>query len=129
MWTVASRARAPSKKFRRYGLALCNSLSRRSRRRAPRAPRRCLFCTMAALAIRLSSGSSSHASRLAALTHSSRIRSRYVHSRKEVPYPIEGGLGTFLPPPALKMLAVDYQQGLLDRLNQETKGEHHFKAW
>jgi Fe-Mn family superoxide dismutase len=38
-------------------------------------------------------------------------------------YPIEDGLGAFLPPPALKMLAVDYQDGLLQRLNEEVRGK------
>ncbi|CAL1702066.1 unnamed protein product [Somion occarium] len=49
------------------------------------------------------------------------VWSRCLHSRKELSYPIEGGLGDFLPPAALKMIAVDYQQGLLDRLNDEVK--------
>ena len=31
-------------------------------------------------------------------------------------------MGSFLPPPALKLVAEDYQQGLLDRLNEEVKG-------
>ena len=36
--------------------------------------------------------------------------------------PIEDGLGKFLPPDALKVVAEDYQQGLLDRLNDAVKG-------
>ncbi|THV05347.1 hypothetical protein K435DRAFT_773795 [Dendrothele bispora CBS 962.96] len=35
---------------------------------------------------------------------------------------VEQGLGNFLPPPAYKIVAVDYQQGLLQRLNEEVKG-------
>lgn len=44
------------------------------------------------------------------------------HTRKELPYPLENGLGDFLPPAALKTIAVEYQQGLLDRLSDEIKG-------
>ncbi|EGO01563.1 hypothetical protein SERLA73DRAFT_103425 [Serpula lacrymans var. lacrymans S7.3] len=47
---------------------------------------------------------------------------RYVHSRKELPYKVEEGLGNFLPPNALKVVAEEYQQGLLDRLNDEVRG-------
>ena len=31
-------------------------------------------------------------------------------------------MGDFLSPAALKVVAVDYQQGLLDRLNEQIKG-------
>lgn len=31
-------------------------------------------------------------------------------------------MGDFLPPATLKMIAEDYQQGLLNRLNDEVKG-------
>jgi hypothetical protein len=48
--------------------------------------------------------------------------SRHLHVRRPLGYPIEDGLGAFLPPPALKMLAVDYQDGLLQRLNDEVQG-------
>ncbi|KAG2013454.1 hypothetical protein CC2G_010367 [Coprinopsis cinerea AmutBmut pab1-1] len=51
----------------------------------------------------------------------SRILSRKLHERRPLQYPIEGGLGNFLPPPALKT-AVEWQTGLLDRLNEEVKG-------
>lgn len=47
---------------------------------------------------------------------------RSIHFRRELPYPIEEGLGDFLPPSALKTIAVDYQDGLLQRLNDEVKG-------
>ncbi|KAH9482885.1 Superoxide dismutase [Mn/Fe] [Psilocybe cubensis] len=45
---------------------------------------------------------------------------RNVHQVRELPYPIEQGLGKFLPPAALKTL-MEYQKGLLDRLNDELK--------
>lgn len=54
-------------------------------------------------------------------THRSSVWSRCLHTRRELSYPIEGGLGDFLPPATLKMIAVEYQQGLLDRLNDEVK--------
>ncbi|KAK7696581.1 hypothetical protein QCA50_001239 [Cerrena zonata] len=49
------------------------------------------------------------------------VWSRCLHTRKELSYPVEGGLGDFLPPATLKTIAVEYQQGLLDRLNDEVK--------
>ena len=51
-----------------------------------------------------------------------RIQSRQVHNRLQLPYPIEEGLGDFLPPKALKVVAEEYQQGLLERLNEEVAG-------
>lgn len=48
--------------------------------------------------------------------------SRNAHIRRELAYPIEKGLGEFLPPAALKTLAVEYQDGLLQRLNDEVRG-------
>ena len=48
---------------------------------------------------------------------------RTVHNRLPLPYPIEEGVGDFLSPPALKIIAEDFQQGLLDRLNDEVKGK------
>lgn len=47
-------------------------------------------------------------------------RTRNVHKVPPLQYPIEKGLGKFLPPLALKTV-VEYQQGLLDRLNEEVK--------
>lgn len=47
---------------------------------------------------------------------------RNVHVRRSLEYPIEGGLGKFLPPVALKALAVEYQDGLLERLSNEVRG-------
>lgn len=43
--------------------------------------------------------------------------------RKELSYPMEDGLGEFMPSQTLRMLAVDYQEGLLSRLNDEVRGE------
>ncbi|KAI9430915.1 hypothetical protein H4582DRAFT_2013270 [Lactarius indigo] len=47
---------------------------------------------------------------------------RSIHVRVPLPYKIEDGMGDFLPPAALKVIAEDYQQGLLDRLNEQIKG-------
>ncbi|KAH0839607.1 hypothetical protein J3R83DRAFT_523 [Lanmaoa asiatica] len=46
---------------------------------------------------------------------------RHVHTRRELPYKIEDGLGKFMSPQTLQMVAVEYQQGLLDRLNEECR--------
>ncbi|KAF8165125.1 Manganese/iron superoxide dismutase [Crassisporium funariophilum] len=58
----------------------------------------------------------------------SRWGTRSVHTRRPLPYSAENGLGKFLPPPALQTL-VDYQDGLLSRLNDElrtdTKHDNH----
>jgi hypothetical protein len=47
---------------------------------------------------------------------------RTIHVRVPLPYKVEGGMGDFLSPAALKVIAEDYQQGLLDRLNEQVKG-------
>ena len=62
-------------------------------------------------------------SRSATCTFQRRAWSRRIHTRLELPYSIENGLGDFLPPAALKTVAIEYQQGLLDRLNNEVAGE------
>lgn len=49
---------------------------------------------------------------------------RTIHSRLGLPYKVEEGMGKFLNPAGLKMIAEDYQQGLLDRLNDAVKGAH-----
>ena len=51
----------------------------------------------------------------------SRWDTRNIHTRIPLPYPIQGGLGKFLPPAALQTL-VEYQDGLLSRLNEEVRG-------
>lgn len=57
------------------------------------------------------------------LTRPKRVQpwSRNVHQRRGLPYNIEEGLGEFLPPDALRTV-VDYQEGLLERLNDEVRG-------
>ena len=47
---------------------------------------------------------------------------RTIHVRVPLPYKSEDGLGDFLSPSALKVIAEDYQQGLLDRLNEQIRG-------
>ncbi|KAF8592481.1 manganese and iron superoxide dismutase [Ramaria rubella] len=47
---------------------------------------------------------------------------RCIHNLRELPYAIEQGLGNFMSPEALRMIAIDYQQGLLTRLNEQVKG-------
>ena len=51
----------------------------------------------------------------------SRLGTRNVHGPIPLQYPIAGGLGKFLPPAALQTL-VEYQDGLLSRLNEEVRG-------
>lgn len=43
---------------------------------------------------------------------------RKLHERKVLTYPVEEGLGSFLPPDALKV-QLEWQDGLLERLNDE----------
>ncbi|KZW03887.1 hypothetical protein EXIGLDRAFT_758203 [Exidia glandulosa HHB12029] len=50
-----------------------------------------------------------------------RVR-RSLHSLRPLPYDLEKGLGAFLPPQALHVIAIDYQSGLLERLNNLIKG-------
>ncbi|THH21040.1 hypothetical protein EW146_g435 [Bondarzewia mesenterica] len=81
---------------------------------------------MTSIALRLAS-TSSRATRLSprALSQTKRARAvptRNIHVRKELPYKVEDGMGQFLTPQGLKNIAVDYQQGLLDRLNEQVKG-------
>lgn len=46
---------------------------------------------------------------------------RQLHQRQVLPYPIEEGLGDFLPPKALQV-QLEYQDGLLERLNEQVAG-------
>ncbi|BGP16422.1 hypothetical protein JCM10213_004022 [Rhodosporidiobolus nylandii] len=55
----------------------------------------------------------------AAVAASSR---RALHQRVPLPYPTEQGIPGFLSPEALRTVAVDWQQGVLDRLNQLVRG-------
>ena len=54
---------------------------------------------------------------------------RTIHVRVPLPYEIEDGLGDFLSPDALRVVAVEYQQGLLDRLNEQIKGAPPFALY
>lgn len=65
-------------------------------------------------------GSPSHPTRI--------LRARAMHSRTRLPYPIEEGLGDFLSPEALQVVAGDYQSGLLTRLEDEIKGKLHVRS-
>jgi superoxide dismutase, Fe-Mn family len=49
--------------------------------------------------------------------------SRDLHTVKPLPFDTEVGLGDFLSPDALKVVAQEYQEGLLQRLNEEVLGE------
>ncbi|KAI0356667.1 hypothetical protein OH77DRAFT_1436280 [Trametes cingulata] len=77
---------------------------------------------MSRLGLRLASGASCATRLTSARTQACRVQWRALHQRKQLSYPIEEGLGTFLPPHTLKMIAEDYQQGLLDRLNDQVRG-------
>ncbi|KAH9918169.1 uncharacterized protein B0H18DRAFT_968520 [Fomitopsis serialis] len=78
---------------------------------------------MLPLGLRLSASSSRGAARLVpACRHGRWVWSRKYHERKGLPYPIENGLGEFMSPEALKVVALDYQNGLLERLNDQIRG-------
>lgn len=51
---------------------------------------------------------------------------RHLHTRIELPYKAEDGLGNFMSPRTLKMVSEEYQQGLLDRLNDIFPGSWCF---
>ncbi|KAL1681276.1 Manganese/iron superoxide dismutase [Schizophyllum commune] len=46
---------------------------------------------------------------------------RALHTVRPLPYAVEEGLGRFMPPQALKTVAVDYLGGLVERLNNEIR--------
>ncbi|GJE84766.1 manganese and iron superoxide dismutase [Phanerochaete sordida] len=71
------------------------------------------------IASQLLAGSARHARRSPSVFRV--LASRSLHHRVQPPYNVEDGMGDFLPPASLKMIAEDYQQGLLDRLNDEVK--------
>jgi hypothetical protein len=50
-------------------------------------------------------------------------RRRAVHTRTPPPYELDNGLPPFLSEKALKTVAVEYQEGLLSRLNDVVRGE------
>lgn len=54
---------------------------------------------------------------------SAAARARSVHTLPPYNFPVENGLGNFLSPNALRTIAVEYQGGLLDRLNELVRGK------
>lgn len=54
-----------------------------------------------------------------------RLVSRSVHTLPRLAYPVEDGVGKFLSPKALRAIAIEYQGGLLERLNELVKGTWH----
>lgn len=74
--------------------------------------------------LRQLASSSSKSSGIKITSNPSRIPRRHVHIRRPLPYPMEHGLGDFLPPKALRTMAVDWQEGLLSRLNDEVRGSY-----
>ena len=51
-----------------------------------------------------------------------------MHKLRPPPYPVEEGLGEFMPPDALRQVAVEYQTGLLQHLNDLVRGMHSYMA-
>lgn len=51
---------------------------------------------------------------------------RFTHDLVQLPYPMEAGLGDFLSASALRVIANDYQKGLLERLTEEVAGKSRF---
>jgi len=87
---------------------------------------------MSNLGLRLAASKSSHTTAaIYASTHIKRVLLgvRNLHERRALLYRIEDGLGDFLPPAALKVVAVDFQQGLLERLNDEVRGKFLFRSY
>ncbi|KAF9224334.1 manganese and iron superoxide dismutase [Gyrodon lividus] len=80
---------------------------------------------MSTAGLRLAASSSRSTALVASkTTKSSRMQwaaRRCLHTRKELPYKIEEGLGNFMSSQTLKMVAVEYQQGLLDRLEEHCR--------
>lgn len=50
-------------------------------------------------------------------------RSSFLHTRVPLPYELESGLSPFLSTKALKVVARDWQQGVLERLNVLVRGK------
>lgn len=59
----------------------------------------------------------------------SRLGRRQLHARVPLPYALSEGLGDFISPAALQTIAVDWQQGVLDRLTDLARGEVFSFAW
>ncbi len=47
---------------------------------------------------------------------------RYLHQLPEYRFDVDAGMGDFLTPDGLKTIAVEYQSGLLDRINEIVQG-------
>ncbi|KAF9452016.1 hypothetical protein P691DRAFT_722769 [Macrolepiota fuliginosa MF-IS2] len=73
------------------------------------------------LGLRLTSASVRVSASSSAPRFKSRWGTRRLHQRQSLPYPAEEGLGKFLPPDALKV-QLEYQDGLLERLNEQVVG-------
>ncbi|SCV72236.1 BQ2448_4930 [Microbotryum intermedium] len=71
-----------------------------------------------------SAGSSSQPSCCSSSSAASRVSigRRNLHQRVPLPYQLEQGLEPFLSPTALRTIAVDWQQGVLTRLNELVRG-------
>ncbi|KAF9535060.1 Manganese/iron superoxide dismutase [Crepidotus variabilis] len=70
----------------------------------------------------------SKAPRATSLLYRSRnLGVRHAHTPRPLPYPVEGGLGKFLPPDALRTME-EYQDGLLQRLNEELRTDMKAEA-
>ena len=82
-----------------------------------------LLPVMNTAGLRLASSSRSTAFTASKTCQTTWAPRRRLHTRKELPYKIEDGLGNFMSPRTLQMVAVEYQQGLLDRLNEECRGK------
>ncbi|KAF5364080.1 hypothetical protein D9756_000576 [Leucocoprinus leucothites] len=72
------------------------------------------------LGLRLTSASA-RASTSSAPRFKSRWGTRRLHQQQTLPYPVDEGLGKFLPPEALKV-QLEFQSGLLERLNEQVIG-------
>ena len=53
------------------------------------------------------------------------LQRRQAHSALGLTYKITDGLGRFMSPKTLDLVAMDYQRGLLQRLDAEVKGTAH----
>lgn len=73
------------------------------------------------LGLRLTSASVRASASSSAPRFKSRWGTRRLHQRQPLPYSEEEGLGRFLPPEALKV-QLEYQDGLLERLNEQVVG-------
>jgi Fe-Mn family superoxide dismutase len=47
---------------------------------------------------------------------------RHLHTPRNLPFDVQQGLGEFLTPEGCKLVALDFQKGLLDRINELIPG-------